>query len=102
IQQMEHIVGNIKNNNVSVPAEANGLPFEPEVSPAGIEKRKAFLTAKTKRHFPYLIDGDTFNAWPALNGNVENYIGMVRVPTGVIGPLRIVGSSAHGDFYVPL
>src|SRR3546814_824300 len=27
---------------------------------------------------------------------------MFRVPTGVIGPLRIVGSSAQGDFYVPL
>ena len=34
--------------------------------------------------------------------NVENYIGTVRVPVGVIGPLRVNGIFAKGDFYVPL
>jgi hydroxymethylglutaryl-CoA reductase (NADPH) len=38
----------------------------------------------------------------ALAGNIENQIGFARVPLGVIGPLRINGTSAHGDFYVPL
>jgi hydroxymethylglutaryl-CoA reductase (NADPH) len=37
-----------------------------------------------------------------LQGNIEQYIGMTQVPTGVIGPLRINGVSARGDFYVPL
>jgi hydroxymethylglutaryl-CoA reductase (NADPH) len=37
-----------------------------------------------------------------LNGNIENYIGMSMVPTGVIGPLRVIGSAADGDYYVPL
>lgn len=35
-------------------------------------------------------------------GNIENYIGLAQVPVGVIGPLRINGLYAHGDFYVPL
>jgi hydroxymethylglutaryl-CoA reductase (NADPH) len=37
-----------------------------------------------------------------LAGNIENFVGMARVPVGVIGPLRIVGTEADGDFYVPL
>ena len=37
-----------------------------------------------------------------LQGNIENLVGFARVPVGVIGPLRINGSNAHGDFYVPL
>ncbi len=34
--------------------------------------------------------------------NIENYIGTVKVPVGVLGPLRIDGAFAKGDFYVPL
>lgn len=37
-----------------------------------------------------------------LQGNIESYIGMAQVPLGVIGPLRINGIYANGDFYVPL
>lgn len=37
-----------------------------------------------------------------LHGNVEQYIGMTQVPTGLIGPLRVNGVHAHGDYYVPL
>ena len=35
-------------------------------------------------------------------GNIESYIGLAQMPIGVIGPLRINGMNAHGDFYVPL
>lgn len=34
--------------------------------------------------------------------NIENYLGLAQIPVGVIGPLRINGLYAHGDFYVPL
>lgn len=37
-----------------------------------------------------------------LAGNVENFVGYAKVPVGVIGPLRIQGTAASGDFYVPL
>jgi hydroxymethylglutaryl-CoA reductase (NADPH) len=37
-----------------------------------------------------------------LAGNIENLVGFARVPVGVIGPLRINGANARGDFYVPL
>lgn len=37
-----------------------------------------------------------------FEGNIENYIGLTQIPVGVIGPLRINGLYAHGDFYIPL
>lgn len=37
-----------------------------------------------------------------LSANIESHIGCVQIPVGVAGPLRINGTEAHGDFYVPL
>lgn len=102
VQKMEHIIGNIRNRQVSPYCAENTLPFEPAVSTDGIQQRKNFLANKTGQDFPHLTDGKPFDNWAQLHGNIENYIGMTRVPTGVIGPLRIIGSSAEGDFYVPL
>ena len=34
--------------------------------------------------------------------NVENFIGTVKVPVGLAGPLRVNGLYAQGDYYVPL
>ncbi|MBT0955929.1 hydroxymethylglutaryl-CoA reductase [Alphaproteobacteria bacterium KMM 3653] len=40
---------------------------------------------------------------PAIySANIENLIGTVKVPVGVLGPLRINGVNAKGDFNVPL
>ncbi len=38
----------------------------------------------------------------AYGRHIENVIGEVRVPVGVAGPLRVNGSAAHGDYWVPL
>ncbi|WP_422040900.1 hydroxymethylglutaryl-CoA reductase [Roseibium sp.] len=35
-------------------------------------------------------------------GNIENMIGTVKVPVGVVGPLRVNGVFARDDFFVPL
>lgn len=37
-----------------------------------------------------------------LAGNIENFIGVAQIPTGLAGPIRIHGEHARGDFYVPL
>lgn len=34
--------------------------------------------------------------------NIENCIGTVKLPVGAIGPLRVNGIFAQGDYYVPL
>lgn len=102
VQHMEKIIGNIRNRKSSVLCGEDMLPFEPQVCNPGTQQRKDFLKHKTSQDFPYLTENKSFDDFDRLNGNIENYIGMARVPTGVIGPLRIIGSSAQGDFYVPL
>ena len=37
-----------------------------------------------------------------LRGNIEHYIGLTQIPTGVMGPLPVHGTAAKGSFYVPL
>lgn len=34
--------------------------------------------------------------------NIENPIGAVQIPVGVVGPLKVNGEYAKGEFYVPL
>jgi hydroxymethylglutaryl-CoA reductase (NADPH) len=38
----------------------------------------------------------------AFARNIENFIGTVRLPVGLAGPLRVNGLHAQGDFYLPL
>jgi hydroxymethylglutaryl-CoA reductase (NADPH) len=38
----------------------------------------------------------------ASRRNCENFIGVAQIPMGVVGPLRVRGKYADGDFYVPL
>lgn len=49
-----------------------------------------------------LAAADGLVAAEDLRGNVESLVGFAQVPVGVIGPLRIRGSHANGDFYVPM
>ncbi|MEL7525979.1 MAG: hydroxymethylglutaryl-CoA reductase [Pseudomonadota bacterium] len=35
-------------------------------------------------------------------GNIENMIGTVKVPVGIVGPLRVNGVFAQRDYFVPL
>ncbi len=35
-------------------------------------------------------------------GNIENFIGFAQVPMGIVGPVKIDGEHASGDFYVPM
>ncbi|GGH16344.1 3-hydroxy-3-methylglutaryl-CoA reductase [Sphingobacterium alkalisoli] len=102
VQQMETIIEHIRDKESWNSLEEDALPLEQQVSEDGMQKRRSFLLQKTNKDYPYLIDNKAFEDYDSLNGNIENFIGMSRVPTGVIGPLRIIGSSAQGDFYVPL
>lgn len=49
-----------------------------------------------------LLDAHTLQQMLAYEHNIENFIGTVKVPIGVAGPLRVRGIFAQGDFYVPL
>ncbi|MBC7865126.1 MAG: hydroxymethylglutaryl-CoA reductase [Bacteroidia bacterium] len=95
-QLMEKIKGKKPNSH------PNGkFPIEGHVTKEGTEKRLEYLKHHGKE-FQYLTGDKTFSDLESLHGNIENFIGFSMVPTGVIGPLNIIGTDANGDFYVPL
>jgi hydroxymethylglutaryl-CoA reductase (NADPH) len=49
-----------------------------------------------------LADDATSDRGGIYDRNIENFIGTVKVPVGLAGPLRINGVHARGDYYVPL
>ena len=59
-------------------------------------------TASTEADEAAIADPASLDAAEAYSKHIENFIGTVKVPLGVIGPLRINGIHAHGDFFVPL
>jgi hydroxymethylglutaryl-CoA reductase (NADPH) len=49
-----------------------------------------------------LLDTLTLNQLERYGRNIENFVGTVKVPVGVAGPLRVNGLFARGDYYLPL
>jgi hydroxymethylglutaryl-CoA reductase (NADPH) len=77
------------------------LPLCNDHTAAGLEKRQGFL-----KQMGIPIDclaGEAGQPAPeTLANNIENLVGFAQVPVAVIGPLRINGIEAHGDFFVPM
>ena len=49
-----------------------------------------------------IADPATVGIAESYGANIENFIGTVKVPVGIIGPLRINGLNANGDYHVPM
>ena len=64
--------------------------------------RRLKLLEKQRITFEYLNGKRKIEDPSIFQGNIENYVGLAQVPVGVIGPLRINGLYANGDFYVPM
>ncbi len=101
LQNVDDLIKNIHNKPIDN-IESEGLLRDVTVTEDGISKRIEFLKKKTGKELPFLTGKKQFSQLKQLEGNIENYIGMSMVPTGIIGPLRVIGSCAQGDFYVPL
>lgn len=100
-QNVETLIKNIKNKSVDN-IKNDRLPVEFNVTTTSTQDRLDFLAKETGQQLTTLREGMSLIDVNHLEGNIENYIGMTMVPTGVIGPLRVIGSSANGDFFVPL
>ncbi|NMH27553.1 hydroxymethylglutaryl-CoA reductase [Flavobacterium silvaticum] len=57
---------------------------------------------KTKPEKPNGLFGNHRIDAGSLQGNIENFIGMAMVPTGIIGPVKVLGSQVDGEFMIPL
>jgi hydroxymethylglutaryl-CoA reductase (NADPH) len=51
---------------------------------------------------PVVLDPDTEQQAAVYSRSIENFIGTVKVPVGIAGPIRVNGTHAQGDYYVPL
>ncbi len=68
----------------------------------GVANRLSLIQAKDTVQPDFLTGKKTISDWSVMEGNIENFIGMAQVPVGLIGPLKVLGTAANGDYYVPL
>jgi hydroxymethylglutaryl-CoA reductase (NADPH) len=77
------------------------VPGASAVTTEAIDERWA-LESMPKAARGELADARTIEQREAYARSIENFIGTVKVPVGLAGPLRVNGLHAHGDYYVPL
>jgi len=76
------------------------VPRGNDLSQEGVERRRAFL--REEGCCPEMLCKDLPEIEPEqLKGVIENSIGYTSIPVGVIGPLRVRGLYAAGDYFVP-
>jgi len=80
----------------------SNIPGQNSWSSESKEKRLAFLRGKTGFGLHHIGGNLPDPESDKLKGSIEHFIGMTRIPTGVIGPLLVQGKYATGDFYVPM
>jgi hydroxymethylglutaryl-CoA reductase (NADPH) len=49
-----------------------------------------------------LADESSLQHLACFARNIENFIGTIKMPVGIAGPLRVQGMHARGDYYLPL
>lgn len=78
------------------------VPHEDPTGFDGQQARLGFLKDRTGTSLNHLSGAAKGFDLELLKGNIENYVGMTQVPTGVIGPLLVRGNHAEGAFFVPM
>src|SRR5262245_18735340 len=77
------------------------VPGGAALSPESLDRRWELLTQASAGR-PILCDPQTLELLDRYKRNIEYFIGTVKVPVGLAGPLRVNGLFAQGDYYVPL
>ncbi|AJR06096.1 3-hydroxy-3-methylglutaryl-CoA reductase [Photobacterium gaetbulicola] len=75
-------------------------PRTPYLTTKAVERRWQMLDNDEAK--AQLLDGHTQEQMLCYNKNIENFIGTVKMPIGIAGPLRVNGLFAQDDFHVPL
>jgi len=82
-------------------APAAKIPGGARLTPEAIDRRWQVLAAGEETR-ANLLDLQTQEQMQQYERNIENFIGTVKLPIGLAGPLRVNGLFAQGDYYVPL
>ncbi len=82
--------------------EAESVPRSKDdnYSPEAIDARRQWVKQKTGVELKHVAAHSLTGS--DVKGNIENFIGVVQVPVGLAGPLKVKGEYADGVFYVPL
>jgi hydroxymethylglutaryl-CoA reductase (NADPH) len=82
-------------NDLRIPRDAHD-----DYTREAAARRREFITARSGASLEHT---GQYSFDPAvLPGNIENFSGVVQMPLGFAGPLRVNGEHARGDFYVPM
>lgn len=97
---MQDTINNIVEKVIKGEIQLHEIDNFLEANAAMVARRLA-IERLTNSNLPSI--GSTILDYAEIkNRNAENVIGAVQVPMGVIGPLRVNGDYARGEFYVPL
>lgn len=77
------------------------IPRGEHITPEVVEQRWQAMAVPAEARAVLMDDKDEEHM-RQYERNVENYIGTIRLPVGLAGPLRVSGLFAQGDYYVPL
>jgi hydroxymethylglutaryl-CoA reductase (NADPH) len=77
------------------------VPGGTRLTPEALDRRWDVLSLDEAQK-AVILDPRTFEEREVYQKNIENFIGTVKVPIGLVGPLRVNGLFAQGDYYVPL
>ena len=65
-----------------------------------IKERQKFIENYSKKRYSHLFNY-TFESH-VVEGNIENFTGIIQVPLGFAGPMTINGEHATGEFIIPM
>ncbi len=80
---------------------AHSIPRDPRITEKTVAQRWKTLDCDASVQ-QELLDERTQEQQAVYQRNIENFIGTVKLPVGIAGPLRVNGLFAQGDYYVPL
>ena len=86
----------IQSKEVKLHALEKEMPSDEAVA-----LRRTYIETETKTTLT-AIGSYTIPSENAVKRNIENMIGCVQIPVGVAGPLRIKGTYADGEYWIPL
>ncbi len=88
-----------KLREVARPSAEAVLPPPLDFSLEAVKARQQFLQKRVAGNIKAIPRPDD----PLLfAGNIEAFFGFCQLPLGLVGPLKVLGDHAQGDFYIPL
>ncbi|MFA6563147.1 MAG: hydroxymethylglutaryl-CoA reductase [Verrucomicrobiia bacterium] len=106
-RHLRRVLANCEVGELSKHLQPKPAPAPPQVpggalvSEEAVAKRWQLLDAPQASQAA-LLDPQTRGQLDQFHHHIENFIGTVKVPVGMAGPLRVNGLFARGDFYVPM